>query len=92
MRALDRVCVCALVCRHALEHTRPDAQVRKGLNRSNFTHRSFTCILINYKRRIITAHDTIYFKILSSRLNIMFKIDIKHEYVIIITLPLAGLA
>ena len=51
-RARERVCVCARVCRHALAHTRPDARVRKGLNRSNFNYRSFTCILINHKHNL----------------------------------------
>ena len=91
----ERVCVCVSVC--VCVRVRVCVCVRargrayeKVVKQKHFIHLSFRFILIDYDRRIVSNDYTIYLKTLSLLSNMIFVIDIKHENVIIITLPLAS--
>ena len=80
------LCVCVCVCARARERA-----CEKEVKQKHFYLFFIQVNLANHNHRIITTHCTIYLKTLSLLLNMIFVIDIKHENVIIITLPLAGL-
>ena len=73
-------CVCYCVC-----------ACEKEVRQKHFYLSFIQVNLVNHNHRIITTRCTVYLKTLSLLLNMIFVIDIKHENVIIITLPLAGL-